>query len=613
MKLAPVIALLFCSAIHADTHHGSSGRQVWFGDLHIHTGNSLDAFLFSARTTPDDAYRYARGETITHPAGFPIRLHGAPLDFAAVTDHAQFMGVLPMLTKAGSALSDLPLARQLTSSDRNDTAAAIRTVVSMIRSPGDFPRLADPALTRNAWLETIDAAERFNEPGIFTTFIGYEYSSAPDNQNLHRNVIFRSGKVPSLPFSTLQSSDPEDLWAWMDRLRKEGIEALAIPHNSNVSNGLMFSRTDLAGNPLDRDHAETRMRNEPLVEVSQVKGTSETHPLLSPNDEWAAFELYDYLIATTTSSRKSGGFVREAYRTGLEFEENEGFNPYRFGLVGSTDTHSAGGSLEEKHYSGKLAGRDATPEKRGSVPAPPGQATNPGFSAGVFSRWSAAGLTGVWAEKNTRESLYAAFRRKEVFATSGPRIKVGFFAGFEPEAVSGDSRYTGPAMRKWYPMGSILHARDDKAPDFLVIASADPASAPLQRLQMIKGWMEQGSSKEKVFDIACSDGLSPDPLTWRCPANGASVDPADCQPSADRGNAELRTRWQDPEFSADQRAFYYVRVIENPSCRWSSWDALRAGVPPDPDLPRTIQERAWSSPIWYVPAARQESQRRSRP
>jgi len=605
-------------------------RSAYFGDLHIHTQNSFDAFLFGARATPDDAYRYAKGEKIQHPSGFSMQLKNGPLDFAAVTDHGKFMGVLPELAKLDGPLSRLDLSSQLRSSNREDVGKAIRSLVDILRlpkgSPLEVPELSDERWPLDAWQQTIDAAQRHNQPGRFTTFVAYEYSPAPQNQNLHRNVIFRSNKVPRLPFSSADSGNPEQLWHWMDARRTEGIEALAIPHNSNVSNGLMFQRVDWNGKPFTSEYAALRMRNEPVVEVTQVKGTSETHPFLSPNDEWAGFELYDYLIASLDVSKKSGGFVREAYRVGLEFQASSSFNPYTFGLIGSTDSHNAGGSFEESNYVGKVGRNDGLPKLRGSVPADENIVIrNPGFTANIFSQWNASGLAGVWAEENTREAIYSAFRRKEVFATSGPRIRVRFFAGrVYPDDILHDPKMLVLAYEKGVPMGGTIKGgtikggtikgvireglnrrnTEDISPVFIVLAMRDPDSAGLQRLQIIKGWVEEGVSSEQVYDVACSDNLKPDKKSRRCPENGAGVDLSNCQYSGSKGANQLSVAWRDPDFKRHQQAFYYVRVLENPSCRWSTWDALRAGVEPNPELKATIQERAWSSPIWYRPAVK---------
>jgi Protein of unknown function (DUF3604) len=455
---------------------------------------------------------------------------------------------------------------------------------------------------RGAWDEVVAAAERHNAPGKFTTFVAYEYTaSGPDRENLHRNVIFKS-TPPDLPFSILMSPNPEDLWDWLDAQRDKGFEGLAIPHNSNGSNGMMFDNKQMDGSPFTTAYAEQRLRNEPLVEVSQVKGTSETHPLLSPNDEWADFELMEVRIATTLPSKAPGSYVREALRNGLVMQATQGFNPYRFGMVSASDTHVGAGSFDETNYWSKVGFVDGTAQLRGSVPLDKPDASGNAYAGGTsFETWAASGLAGVWAESNTREAIYDAFRRKETFATSGPRIPVRLFAGYGIDAVAhGD---IAALYAQGVPQGSDLVAQAGKTPVFHASAMRDSASAPLQRLQIVKGWVENGEGKEAVFDVACGDGLKPDAVTHRCPDNGATVDLATCAFSADKGAAELHAIWQDPGFDAGQHAFYYVRALENPTCRWSTWDALRAGVAPRKDLKTTVQERGWSSPIWISPAS----------
>jgi hypothetical protein len=580
-------------------------RSAYFGDLHVHTRFSMDAFVFSTRATPDDAYRYAKGGTIDHPSGHTIRLMGGPLDFQAVTDHAAFLGILPAMADPSTEISKHPVARRIfgdtTPTERRAGMRDLMVEVASGGAPPD-PEILDPDIMRSAWREIIAAAERHYEPGTFTTFVGYEYTSSPEFQNLHRNVIFRGSAAPEIPFSIFDSDNPEDLWAWMDANRADGIEALAIPHNPNGSNGLMFRLATFDGDPLDGAYAATRMRNEPIVEVAQIKGTSEVHPLLSPNDEWADFDIWASRIGANIPSDPPGSYVREAYMNGLVLEETEGFNPFRFGMIGSTDTHNGGGTMEEDNYHGKLGVFDGTSELRGSVPFAEPREDGGRYTRSPYALWGASGLAGVWAEENTREAIFDAMTRKESFATSGPRIRVRFFGGFEfGDDLLSDPEMIAEAYRGGVPMGADLVAEGDRAPSFLVWAVRDPHSAPLQRLQIVKGWVEDGRSHERIFDVACSDGLEPDPADFRCPDNGAEVDLSDCGISENLGDAELRALWSDPLFEPGQRAFYYVRVLENPTCRWSTWDAIRAGVAPRDDLPKTIQERAWSSPIWLVP------------
>ncbi len=448
--------------------------------------------------------------------------------------------------------------------------------------------------------------------------VAYEYTSSTDDRgNLHRNVIFKgSERVPEVPFSRFHSQNPVGLWDWLDGLRAQGIEALAIPHNSNGSNGQMFKLVDWAGDPIGDDYARQRIRNEPLVEITQVKGTSETHPALSARDEWADFEIMPFRVATSLPSEPSGSYVREALRNGLAFEERGITNPFAFGVIGSSDTHTAAASLDEADYFAKIGILDSTPDLRGSTPmgfwsslmvrlfAPEfGQEIDGEmYTSSPSPTFGASGLAGVWAEENTREAIYDAFRRKETFATSGPRIRLRFFGAHHYDRALIDAP---DLVERAYAEGVAMGGELDgvgAAPSFLVWAFADPTTAPLQRVQIVKGWVDAaGETRERIFDVACSDGGSVDPSTHRCPDNGARVDPDTCAISQDRGAGELRVMWRDPSWRQGQRAFYYARVLENPTCRWSTWDALRTGVAPRSDLPRTIQERAWSSPIWIRP------------
>ena len=572
-------------------------RDAYFGDLHVHTGNSFDAFLFSTLATPDDAYRFAKGGTVKHVAGFDMTLK-EPLDFYAVTDHAFLMGAMLAMKDPTNPLARHPDAKDLTSlATREDRIKAFRAAVQFVR-PGSprYREIDDPPTTQTTWADVVATANRHNDPGRFTTFIGYEWSSAPDQQNLHRNVIFKGSKAPVAPYSRFISSDPEDLWVWMDILREQGLESLAIPHNSNGSNGQMFSLNDFDGNPLDADYADRRVRNEPLVEITQVKGTSETHPALSPNDEWADFEIMPYLVSTSILGEVKGSYVRDAWLTGLNLQEQQGFDPFKFGVIGSSDSHNASSGGTEDDFWGKIGMVDGTAKIRGSVPMTPEDGEHE-LDPVVIS-WGSSGLAGVWAEENTRASIYEAMRRKEAFGTSGTRIKVRFFAGYDLPSIE-SRNLIGEAYTGGVPMGADLVSQVDQTPSFIVWALQDANSAPLQRVQIIKGWISKGAVQEKVFDVACSDGFV-DPVTHRCPDNNAKVNVEDCSISGE-GAGALKAAWHDPEFNPDQAAFYYVRALENPICRWSTWDAIRAGVEPREGIARTIQERAWSSPIWYLP------------
>ena len=582
-------------------------RNAYFGDTHIHTVLSFDAYLMGTRQTPDDAYEFAKGAAIEHASGFSMQMK-KPLDFLAVSDHGFYLGMMREVARGTGDYSSHSLRDAiLGATSAEGSTAAFQAALGHLQTAAaeGHDDLDDRNVARSAWQEIIDAAERHNDPGNFTTFVAYEFTSGgPEFQNLHRNVIFSGDQVPAQPFTRLDSLDPEDLWDWMDTYRNSGQgDVLAIPHNSNGSDGWMFSLNKfMSDEPLDAAYAEQRMRNEPIVENTQVKGTSDTHPLLSPNDEWADFEIMPIRVASTLTSKPPGSYVREAWRNGLELQESEGFNPFKFGVIGASDTHNAAGSFEEDNYWSKTGLMDIEPHLRGSIPLP-GTAEDPKYAQGAPQFWGASGLAGVWAESNTRDAIYDGLRRKETFATSGPHIKVRFFGSFDFQENLGEAEEpVAVAYANGVTMGSDLNrVETTTAPSFYVWATQDPDTEPLQRIQIIKGWLEEGESREVVIDVACSDGLQPDPQTNRCPDNGAKVDLATCATTRDKGDPEMSVVWQDPDFDPEQRAFYYVRVLENPTCRWSTWDAVRAGVEPNPTMHATIQDRAWSSPIWYEP------------
>jgi hypothetical protein len=593
---------------------GATERQALFGDLHVHTRYSFDAYIFNVRATPDDAYRYAKGEPLKHAFGYPIRLRGGPLDFYAVTDHATYLGVMHAFGDPQDPLSNSTLAQELISSEPAVFGPAFQKMAGTLLSGEEIEGASHPDVRKRTWARIVEAAEAHYEPGRFTTFVGYEFTSNPPF-NLHRNVIFKGADVPELPFAATDSLNPEDLWRWMDEQRAQGNEALAIPHNSNWSNGLMFREETFDGKEMDASYAALRMRNEPLVEITQVKGTSDTHPLLSPNDEWADYELFadtpGAFIAganTALTINLKGSYVRDALLTGLTFEDQQGFNPYRFGLIGSSDTHNAGAPYEEEFFYSKVGVQDGLPAARGSTP-PDGMSwvqyedvPDERKPAPFFADWSASGLAAVWAPANNREEIYGAFRRKETFATSGTRIKVRMWAGFELDEIDLDRvGFANDLYTRATPMGGDVTAT---ASPMQIVAQAvrDPQSAWLQRMQVVKGWSDGGKAHEKVYDIACADGQQVDTVSHRCPSSEASVDIATCAISVDHGDVELKSRWTDPDFDPGQHAFYYVRVLENPTCRWSTWDALRAGIEPMPGKETIIQERAWTSPVWHVPA-----------
>jgi len=605
----------------------SASRVPLFGDLHVHTTYSFDAYIFGTLATPDDAYEFAKGRSIKHPAGFDVSLD-RPLDFYGVTDHGTFLGQVAEAATPGTPYYDAPSSVQVNdiNSPENLNISTIprrteafggflvNTITALRERKLDIQYL--DSVSRRAWADTVAAAERHNDPGNFTTFIAYEYTaSTADMGNLHRNVIFKGNgnRIPSVPYSRANSNDPEGLWKWMDRIREDGIESLAIPHNSNGSDGFMFALKDSYGNPLTKEYAELRMRNEPIVEITQVKGTSDTHPALSTNDEWADFEIMPFKVATQSYSEPKGSYVRDALLEGIKMEEKEGFNPYKFGFIGSSDTHTAASSQEEDNFFAKIGLLDSSAALRGSIPMTDPAILEAGQSLTEVDgkkymnssaiTWGASGLAGVWAETNTRDSIYDAFRRKESFATSGPRMTIRFFAGFNlDQSKINDADLIEHLYANAKTMGADLDGIGQQTPSFFVWAVRDAYTAPLQRVQIIKGYVDaSGQPHEQVFDVACSDGGVPDLNSFRCPDNNAKVDISSCAFSQDVGAVELKTFWSDPTFEVDQRAFYYVRALENPTCRWSTWDAVRNNVEPRPDMPKTIQERVWSSPIHYIP------------
>ena len=643
-------------------------KNVYFGDLHVHTKHSFDAYIFGTTATPDDAYEYAKGNAIEHPLGYEMQLR-EPLDFYAVTDHGFLLGSVegwadPDNGREGTEpFHNLNAPENLTQESIAHRSQLFQSYVRNIATfsniwtrtiaylTGDTARgstIYDVDVHRTAWKDVIQSAQRHNDPGNFTTFVAYEFTAsttrsantegasalgcllsgngcnfegAPpfENANLHRNVIYKGNKFTVEPFTRLKSVNPEKLWTWMDDLRDRGVDTIAIPHNSNGSNGQMFEMENWEGLPISTQYAEFRMRNEPLVEMTQVKGTSETHPILSPNDEWADFEIMWQRVGNSSYSRPFGSYVRQAYLDGLGMEEEGRGNPYKFGMVGASDTHTGAISDDESDFHSKIGIFDGTAVGRGSVPISDADVElltggqdirqlafkkigDRNFNNTIFNTWGASGLAAVWAEENTRDSIFDAFRRKETYATSGSRIKLRFFGGYDlDESILAKDNLIQEAYKRGVPMGQDLAASDGKAPSFFIWAMRDKNAAPLQRVQIIKGWVEKTTGRpfEEVIDVACSDGLLPDPVTKRCPDNDALVDISDCSISSDRGANEIKTVWTDDSFDSTVKSFYYVRVLENLSCRWSTWDAVKNGTKPREDLQPTIQERAWSSPIWY--------------
>ncbi len=586
-----------------------------FGDTHLHTGFSMDAGAFGARLTPRDAYRFARGEEVTSNSGQPVKL-SRPLDFLVVADHSDGMGFFPQLMGGDPELLATPQGRKWYDQIRGGQGAeaALDIIVSFGRGqlPKGFPVPGTTAY-RNAWQETIKAAEAYNDPGRFTAFIGFEWTSNTGGNNLHRNVIFRgNGAQAALvePFTTLPplgSDNPAELWKWMAATeQKTGTEVLAIAHNGNLSNGLMFPVVEAFGKSIDREYAATRARWEPLYEMTQTKGTGEAHPFLSPNDEFANFELWDKgnLDATVpkTKDMLELEYARAALRNGLVLEERLGANPFKFGMIGSSDAHTGLAAMEEDNFFGKTAPQEPSPERMTNA-----FVNNPKTGITIMD-WEvgAAGYAAVWATDNTREAIFDAMKRRETYATTGSRMVVRFFGGYDfVPADAGNRLPAAVGYGKGVPMGGDLAAAPNgKSPTFLVAALKDPIGANLDRIQVIKGWATaDGKTQEKVYDVAWSDAPQRKPgADGKLPPVGSTVDVANATWTNTIGAPELIAVWKDPAFDPKQRAFYYVRVLEIPTPRWTAYDAKRFGVKPLPGTSMTLQERAYTSPIWYTPA-----------
>jgi hypothetical protein len=578
-------------------------RQVLYGAVHVHTNNSFDAFTNGTVSRPEDAYAWAKGEAIQgNKAGLKLKIR-TPLDFYAVSDHAEMMGTFPLMEDPNHALSKHPMAKRVLSDDQNEAMQAFAEVLREFSSGNPDPAFTDPEVSRSVWRDIVATADAHYAPGSFTTFPAFEWTSNPSMQNLHRVVLFRDSKVvPDLAYSALDSEHPEDLWKWMDAQRRAGSTLLAIPHNANASDGLMFSLVDSAGKPLDAAYAEARMANEPLYEITQIKGTSETHPELSPNDEFAGFELWDYTLSADSKrpTHRQGSYARRALLDGLTLAREGKGNPFEFGFIGDTDTHNAAASNEEDNYSGKFAFETNPAHRLNGVDGQPEPQKQ------QVREFSSAGLAGVWAEENTRESIYDAMLRRETFGTTGTHVQVRVFGGWDFTAADlASADWAAAGYARGVPMGGELPAAPSGAsPSFVIRAAKDPKSGNLDRVQVVKGWVDAtGASHEKVHDVVWSDGRERDAATGALPPVVSTVDAAKATYTNDIGAPELAGVWVDPDFDPKSHAFYYVRVLEIPTPRWSTRDAVALGVPVPAGLPVSLQERAWSSPIWYTPPA----------
>ncbi|MFO1376705.1 MAG: DUF3604 domain-containing protein [Steroidobacteraceae bacterium] len=590
----------------AEGHYTSSypvSNRPFFGDTHLHTCASADAYDSGNRElTAADAFRFAMGEEVTAHNGLRVRLK-QPLDFLIVTDHAEYLGGFPLLGRKDPRVLETTVGRRWAAiMDEGVPGKLIMEFGRNMTNPDPAYRLPQSVQT-SIWREQIQTADRFYRPRRFTTFSGYEWSSTPQGNNLHRVVIFkdsadRVGRI--LPFSAQDSSDPEDLWASLRRYEEQtGGEVIAIPHNGNISNGQMFLPTTRSGKPFTRDYAERRVRWEPLVEVTQVKGDGEAHRSLSPSDEFADFERWDRMNISGTAPAEPWMFryeyARSALAEGLRHEAALGVNPFRFGMIGSSDIHTSLSTVTEDRYFGKFPDSEPGPER-----------VHNRMARVLQENWElgASGLAAVWAPENTREAIFAAFKRREVYGTTGSRILLRFFGGWDYAA--GDVTrpdYADIGYAKGVPMGSVLvKGPAGKAPQFLVVAARDPDEANLDRVQVIKGWLDaQGGTHEKIYDVALSDGRKVDPKTGKAPPVGSTVDVKNATYTNAIGDPELATVWTDPDFDATQRAFYYVRVIEIPKPRWTAYDAKFFGTKMPEHVPMVVQDRAYSSPIWYEP------------
>lgn len=589
--------------------------RPFFGDTHLHTSFSMDAGAFGARLTPRDAYVFAKGNEITASSGQPVKL-ARPLDFLVVADHSDGMGFFPLLVGGDPTIMADSQGRKwhnmIHSGKGAEAAIDIITNFGMgTISKAILPVPGTPAY-RSAWQETIKAAEEANEPGRFTAFIGYEWTSNTGGNNLHRNVIFRDNGAKAIqvePFTTTKpfgSDNPVDLWKWMASYEeKTGGAVLAIAHNGNLSNGLMFPFVEAFGKKINLEYAETRAKWERLYEVTQTKGDGEAHPFLSPNDEFANFERWDKgnldASEAKTNDMLEYEYARSALKLGLKLEAKLGINPYKFGMIGSSDSHTGLAAMEEENFFGKTTPQEPGPERLTKT-----FINNPKTGVKVMD-WevSSSGYAAVWATENTREALFDAMERRETYATTGPRMIVRFFGGWDFEPKDIHNRL--PAVigyTKGVPMGGDLTAAPlGKVPTFLVAALKDPIGANLDRIQIIKGWVDaKGNMMEHVYDVVWGDADMRTPgANGKLPAVGSTVDLENATWTNTIGDPELITVWKDPDFDPKQRAFYYARVLEIPTPRWTAYDAKRFGISPLPGTTMTIQERAYTSPIWYTP------------
>ena len=612
LTLSILCSALFTAGALAADSAGEPGRSsgkgnplnnVYFGEQHLHTQNSPDAYAMGTRNTTDDAYNFCKGKAIKKNTSGELVQKKTPYDWCAVTDHAEYFGVMPQLSDPKSKLvsqnKNDEIIKLLLSGDANKGDQAFAQMAEQLATGNPYPLFNDPKVLSESWQKHIKVTNKHNDPGKFTTLIAFEWTSIPNNQNLHRNVFFRGDVGPKATFSAFDSDRPEDLWTYLQVQRDSGLKAFSISHNANLSNGEMFAPRDSYGTPIDARYAKLRAKNEIATEILQTKGQSDTNPALSPNDEFAGFEKqYNHLIGTNPPvlGRVDYSYVRQALINGVGYQEYLGVNPFRFGIVAGADAHTGFSDNEEFNYSGVHGNLDKTAKIRLS-----GAGTTAGESAVNFGT---PGATGVWAPENTRGAIFDAIVRKETFGTSGPLIRLRFFGGWSyPGDLDKDKEFIKKAYEGGIPMGQDLPKKAGKAPSFAVWAQKDPDSGNLDRVQIIKGWYENGYPQEKIYDVALSDNRKADPKTGKVPPVGNTVDIKNASYTNTIGDSMLSAVWSDPDFRPEHHAVYYVRVLEIPTPRWSTYDAKALGIAPPDGVDAVIQERAWSSPIWYTPEA----------
>jgi hypothetical protein len=584
-------------------------KEAYFGDTHVHTGWSFDAGLDGAILTPDDAYRYALGEEITSNSGIKTRLK-RPYDWFLVSDHSDGMGTINEVVDGNPEMMESEILagwNKAFASGEETQMAAAKSEVVVLQSTGKLPEQAmDPKWMASAWNKTIDAAEKFNDPGTFTTFTAYEWTvNAGGGDNLHRNIIYKEGGDQArdiLPLTTFETQEPKKLWAWMANYEaKTGDKLLAIPHNGNMSNGRMYEEKQFDGTPMTKEWAEMRAKYERLMELFQYKGQSEAHPYLSPTDEFANYELWDrgnlVLKPKTSKEMWEYEYYREGLKSGMRIAQDLGANPFMYGSNSATDTHTGISSLDESEFYGKFKTVEPNNTERWNFPLVEG-------NGDAYKGWemAASGVMGVWAESNTREALWEAMYNRETFSTTGPRLKMRFFGGFGLTESDMADRMARAGYDRGVPMGSVLTgSADTTAPGFLIHVVKDPDGANLDRVQVIKGWVDgQGETKELIYEVVWAGDRALD-AKGKLPSIGNTVNMETATYTNDIGETELSTYWSDPDFDPALPSFYYVRVLEIPTPRWTLFDKVRHNLDLPDNVPLVHQERGVTSPIWYTP------------